>query len=524
MDNNAVAMRRRLFRFGGDRRFALLVNAIDDYAIFMIDPGGLVATWNVGAERMKGYAADEIIGQHFSCLYTDEECKLGEPARALRLARKRGRYKVEAWRLRKSGERFWADILLEPITDEAGVFLGYAKITRDLTERRAAQEAVASAREAVAQAQRLDAVGRLTGGVAHDFNNLLTVIRGNVDLLQRPSSDESRKASYLAAIADAAERASSLTAQLLAFARRQALKPIVLDCRITLEALLDMSRSLVGPNIKVTLSVPDAPCPVMVDPGQLDTAIINLILNARDAIVGQGEILIEVSRALPSRCDETTDDAGHIIISVRDDGSGIAPDDIPVVFEPFFTTKKDVLGTGLGLSQVFGFIKQSSGEVSVTSELGAGTEVTLMLPLSGELLHEPAEQVSALELLRKPERVLIVDDNEAIGRLASEVIVDMGCTTAVVADGQAALEELRRTSLPYDLVFSDIVMPGMTGLELGAEIRRIHPNTVVALTSGYSDILAKDGPFEFALLQKPYTARQLVAFIHGACHSLTAAG
>lgn len=512
---STVTTKDRLSHISGDRRFALLVDAIEDYAIYMIDPDGIIATWNRGAERMKGYGADEIIGQHFSCFYTAEERDQGEPLRALRLARETGAYKIEAWRLRKGGERFWADVLLDPIIDEAGAILGYAKVTRDLTERLAAQTAIASAREAVAQAQRMDAVGRLTGGVAHDFNNLLTVIRGNVDLLQGHVGNESPQAVYCAAIADAAKRASSLTAQLLAFARRQALKPVALDCRVTVEALMDMSQSLVGPNIAITLSVPVVSCPVMVDPGQLDTAIINLIVNARDAITGRGEVRISVKH-VPHPMEErgNVGGGGHITITVEDTGSGIPPDDIPLIFEPFFTTKSGVFGTGLGLSQVFGFISQSGGDVTVESTIGTGTAIRLWLPLTHEPLEAPVPHVSEPEAYRNTERVLVVEDNAAVGKLTIEVIGEMGCAAVLVGDGHAALEELRTTRLPYDFVFSDIVLPGMTGLELGAEVQRLYPDTRVALTSGYSDALVEEGPTAFAFIQKPYTAAQLVLFIH----------
>ncbi len=502
----------------GDRRFELLVTAVRDYAIYLLDRDGHVASWNAGAERFKGYTADEIVGQHFSRFYTEEDRAAGEPARALRTARDEGKYDIEAWRLRKDGTRFRASVLIDPIHDETGRLIGFAKVTRDLTERWHAQQAVERAREAMAQAQKMEAVGRLTGGVAHDFNNLLTVVRASVDLLKLPNLTPEKRDRYLAAISDTADRAAALTSQLLAFARRQPLRPELFDVAARLSALRSFLQTSVGPAVQVTVRTSDIAC-VNADLGQFEAALLNLAVNARDAmpVGGTLEIACEITVGLPAVRGHAPASGMFVAVRVTDSGSGIPPGAISRIFDPFFTTKGLNKGTGLGLSQVHGFAKQSGGEIDVSSVVGLGTTFTLYLPLaSGEQDVHPAPRrpVSVgMHAAPSTRRVLLVEDNEAVGRSATGMFEELGQAVTWAHDGEAALDMLETATETFDLVFSDVVMPGMNGLDLARRIAARWPELRVVLTSGYSDALANDGEHGFEFVRKPYSIEGLLGVI-----------
>ena len=383
---------RKLHEIGGDRRFELLVNAVRDYAIYLLDSEGHVASWNAGAERFKGYSADEIIGQHFSRFYTEEDRQAGEPQRALAQALATGKYEIEAWRQRKDGTRFRAGVLIDPVFDADGEHIGFAKVTRDLTERWQSQQEVERAREAMAQAQKMEAVGRLTGGVAHDFNNLLTVIRSSADLLKLPNLSEEKRRRYLDAISDTADRAAALTAQLLAFARRQPLKPEVFDVGERVQAMRPMIETSVGSTIRVTINGSETSL-IHADLNQFETALLNLIINARDAMPAGGALSVatRLLDALPKVRGHGGATGRFVAVRVEDNGSGIAPEALNHIFEPFFTTKALNKGTGLGLSQAHGFAKQSGGEIAVESRVGVGTTFTIYLPVAraGQVAGEP---------------------------------------------------------------------------------------------------------------------------------------
>jgi CheY-like chemotaxis protein len=345
----------------------------------------------------------------------------------------------------------------------------------------------------------MEAVGQLTGGVAHDFNNLLTVIRGSTELLRRPDLTEERRTRYLDAIADTADRAGKLTAQLLAFARRQALKPETFDTRHALRSLRDMMETLVGSMIRLVVDLPDGACCVHCDRTQFDTAIVNMVVNARDAMAGRGTLRIGVE------CGD-----GTVSVAIADTGTGIAAHEIDQIFEPFFTTKAVGAGTGLGLSQVFGFAKQSGGEIAVSSIEGQGATFTLSLPAAADDAV-PVEIGTIEPRAALPDNacILIVEDNPAVGAFAVEAFAEIGCRTAFVHSADAALAELATAPDAYDLVFSDVVMPGMSGIELSHEIARLYPALPVVLTSGYSDALAAGRADGRELLRKPYTLAEL---------------
>jgi PAS domain S-box-containing protein len=492
-----------------EQRFRLLVQGVRDYAICMLDPAGYVTNWNRGAEAIKGYRADEIVGQHFSRFYTEEDQQAGEPERALNTALTKGKYEVEAWRVRKDGSRFRAGVLIDAIRDEAGELIGFAKVTRDLTERWQAQQEMEKAREVLAQAQKMEALGRLTGGVAHDFNNLLTVIRSSVDLLKLPSLSQEKRAQYIDAISDTADRAAGLTSQLLAFARRQPLRPEVFDVAERLRAMRPIVETSVGSPIGVTIEA-DEPAHVDADLNQFETAVLNLVINARDAMPAGGELRISaaVVDGVPAVRNHGPAAGSFVAVRVEDNGSGIAPETLNHIFEPFFTTKALNRGTGLGLSQVHGFAKQSGGEIDVTSRPGAGTTFTLYLPVGrnlGEHAHAHAPPAPIRELDVSTLRILLVEDNETVGKFARNLLEELGQVVTWVQNGELALALLQESPGKYDLMFSDVVMPGINGVELARRVAALYPDIRIVLTSGYSHVLTSEGRHGFTLLRKPYS-------------------
>lgn len=389
----------------------------------------------------------------------------------------------------------------------------YAEATRRL-----------EAEEALKHGQRLEALGQLTGGVAHDFNNLLTVIRASVDLLRRPDLPEPRRLRYIDAISDTVTRAAKLTAQLLAFARRQNLKPEVFDAGQCVTTLTEMIGTLSGSPIEIVTSVPDQPCLVDADAGQFETALINMAVNARDAMAGKGRLTIMVratpllpNPATPGNPDQDPHASpyGYIAISIADTGVGIAQEQLGQIFEPFFTTKEVGQGTGLGLSQVFGFARQSGGEVTVESEVGKGSTFTLYLP---RVLRDDRPQQIAAENEARVDghgmSVLLVEDNAEVGTFATAALTELGYVTTLVGNAADALAQLTANAAGFDVVFSDVVMPGMSGIDLAREIRRRYFDLPVVLTSGYSHVLAQNGTYGFELLQKPYSIEQLAGVLH----------
>ncbi|KWV59917.1 hybrid sensor histidine kinase/response regulator [Bradyrhizobium macuxiense] len=380
------------------------------------------------------------------------------------------------------------------------------------------------AEEALRHGQRLEALGQLTGGVAHDFNNLLTVIRGSVDMLRKPDLPESRRLHYIEAISNTVNRAARLTSQLLAFARRQALKPEVFDVGESVRTLSEMVATLIGARIEIVTQVPDEPSLVNADPGQFETAIINMAVNARDAMNGAGRLTITVSRAdrLPSATTSTTSSHGHVAVSVADTGVGIPPERLERIFEPFFTTKEVGQGTGLGLSQVFGFAKQSGGEVDVVSEVGKGSTFTLYLPrVTNDGPPQSLLSSDAPPVGQTGASVLVVEDNPEVGKFAADALTQLGCNAVLVDNATHALQELATDARRFDMVFTDVVMPGMSGIELAKEIRRQGLNLPIVLASGYSQVLSQQGSSGFELLQKPYSIEQLAQMLHKVGRSLT---
>jgi len=403
------------------------------------------------------------------------------------------------------GERDF-DFGMRPVLDRHGNITGAVPEAVDITERRRGEEALR-------QSQKMEAIGQLTGGVAHDFNNLLTIIRSATDFLRRRELPEERRRRYVDAISDTVERASKLTAQLLAFARRQPLKPQIFNVGSQVEGVAQLVRPLVGGRIEIVVEVDDADCFTVADIAQFETALINLAINARDAMDGEGRLTIAVRKVqgIPSLRAQSARGGDYVAISVTDTGSGIAPDHLDSIFEPFFTTKEVGKGTGLGLSQAFGFAKQSEGDIAVTSTQGKGATFTIYLPQA----QSPAAEKEAAALTHEAAttgrgyRVLVVEDNDDVGQFSTELLEDLGYVVRRVANANAALAILGENEFAVDLVFSDVIMPGMNGVELAGTIRERYPGLPVVLTSGYSNVLAENAHRGFELIQKPYSVESL---------------
>jgi len=485
--------------FESEQRFRMLVQGVRDYAIYMLDTEGNVTNWNAGAEAIKGYSASEIVGQHFSRFYTPEDQERAEPKRALQTALHEGKYEREAWRVRKDGSLFFAHVVLDPIFDENGRHIGFAKVTRDITERVRAQEELEEAKISLLQSQKLQALGELTGGLAHDFNNLMTVVAGATDfLLRKPDLPLEKRQQYLESIAETAERATMLTNQLLAFGRRQAIKPIVVDLNVRLDALAEVLSRTLGSRIKVKLDLDRDIGRVEVDIAQLETAILNAAVNARDAMPGGGTLTL-ATRNLANA------EGPSVRLSISDTGDGMPADVVERAFEPFFTTKAVGKGTGLGLSQIHGFAAQAGGRAEIRSVEGEGTTVSIILPRTEREL-DIAAVGPAMSELPKGLCVLLVEDNAQVRQFAEGLLADLGCEVVSVDGARKALDKLQ--SEHFDFVLSDVVMPEMSGVELARRIRDDHPDVPVLLATGYSDEILRTGT-EFAVLAKPFGAADL---------------
>ena len=476
-----------------DSQFKLLVGGVTDYALYMLTPSGIVANWNAGGERIKGYAPEEIIGQNFSRFYTAADQAAGRPARALKIAQEAGHYEEEGLRVRKDGSFFWASVVIDPIRDAEGHLVGFAKITRDISERRAAQQKLEEVQRQLAESQKMEALGQLTGGVAHDFNNLLMIISGNLHKIRTEVASE-RALRALGAIETASQRAASLTSQLLSFARRQSVNPQAIDLAQRIMSVREVLTSALGRVISLEVDIQAGVWPVFVDPAEFETALLNLVINARDAMPDGGTITIS------ARNDSARDQVG---IWVADSGVGIPEDVVGRVFDPFFTTKPVGKGTGLGLSQVHGFVLQAGGAIEITSTLGKGTTVRMHLPrgtvAEGAEAESPDKPASTT--------VLLVEDNPAVADASTGLLEQLGYTVRWVSDAEAALQALEANGV--DLVFSDIIMPGkMDGLKLARVIRAKNPRLPILLTTGYSES-AENVRVDFPVLRKPYQLHEL---------------
>ena len=501
-----------------DDAFRLLVQSVVDYAIFMLDAEGHVTNWNPGAERIKGYKPKEIVGQHFSRFYTPEDRERGVPKRALETARKTGRYEAEGWRMRKDGTRFWASVVIDAVRGENGEILGFAKVTRDMTEKREAQLRLEESREQLFRSQKMEALGQLTGGLAHDFNNLLTAILGASDLASRNLEKPDKLRTLLDGIRNSAQRGASLTKQLLAFARAQPLDIKSVDLKSFLGDVTTLLRPSLRSNIELVIELADQLWKVDVDEGALELSLLNLAFNARDAMKDGGTLKISAINQLLEGKPEGLR-GNHVALRVADSGTGMSPETMDRVFEPFFTTKTFGEGTGLGLSQVFGFAKQLGGAVTVESKPNEGSAFIIYLPASKTA---PATDVSHANGVPARGRALIVEDDLLVAELAAGMFEELGFEPIVSHSAKEALEELAAGERPQ-VMFSDVVMPGgISGIELAHKVRTRFPELPILLTTGYSEDVG--GTHGFTILQKPYELDSLTRALAGVLRRELTAG
>jgi PAS domain S-box-containing protein len=488
-------------------QFRLLVQGVTDYAIYMLNPEGFVSSWNAGAQRIKGYAPEEIIGRHFSCFYTEEDRQAGLPRKTLEITRRDGRHEREGWRVRKDGTKFFANVVIDAIYNPDGSLLGFAKITRDITERRNAARELEETREVLLQAQKMEAIGHLTGGIAHDFNNLLMAIQGSLELLRRrlPGSDP-KIAQLIDNALQGTQRGTALTQRMLAFARRQELTLAPLDVRHVVGRMTNLLQSSLGPSIGIETQFPPKLPKVNADVNQLELAILNLAINGRDAMPKGGKITI----AATEHCDLPELRPGHYLcIRVIDTGIGMDEDTLSRATEPFFTTKGVGKGTGLGLPMVHGMAEQSGGKLVLKSRLGHGTTAELFLPVARGAT-ESLDEDKTIDLRAAPQKrltILTVDDDPLVALNTSALLEELGHTVYSVPSGMHALDILHRKG-DIDLLITDQLMPGMTGAELASTIRANRPELPIILATGYAELAPGEGK-GIPRLSKPFSQQDL---------------
>ncbi len=491
-----------------EEQFKRLVQGVTDYSLYMLTPDGKVASWNAGAQRIKGYTPEEIIGEHFSRFYTKEDRQNGEPERALATAAREGRFEKEGWRVRKSGERFWANVIIDAIREGEGEgegegeIIGFAKITRDITEQRNARIALDRTREALFQSQKMEAIGQLTGGIAHDFNNLLTAVIGSLEIADRRVSDESVKR-LIANAMRGAQRGAALTQRMLVFARRQPLDVQPVDIPSLVRGMRELLERSLGPSVLIETRFPLSLQLVKTDANQLEMALLNLLVNSRDAMPQGGPIIVA------ARSETVESDRGqlrpgpYVCLSVTDAGEGMDEKTLSRATDPFFTTKDVGKGTGLGLPMVHGLAQESGGELVLKSRIGQGTTAELWLPVA-ERSPVAAVKTRAPEPSQDPPKltVLVVDDDPLVLTNIAAMLEDIGHTVFEAASAHEALAILRRERA-IQLVLTDQAMPQMTGLQLVEEIKSGWPDLPVILASGFAELPPGADPL-LITLAKPF--------------------
>ena len=495
-----------------EQRFRLLVQGVTDYAIYMLSPEGLVTNWNSGAERIKGYTHDEIVGSHFSRFYTPEDQAAGVPKRALSTAGEVGRFEAEGWRVRKDGTRFWAHVIIDAIYDDEGKLMGFAKITRDLTEKKRTAEALEAANAALYQAQKMESIGQLTGGIAHDFNNLLSVLSSGLEVLAMQRGGEGGDSRTIDSMRRAVDRGARLTQQLLAFARQQPLQAETRSLNRIITGFEPVLRRAGNSNIEFVVDLDRKAHSAVIDSARFESALLNLVVNARDAMPDGGRIVIATRNVTLDHHEAGSLPAGEYVkVTVSDTGTGMPREVVGRAFEPFFTTKEVGKGTGLGLSQVYGFIKQSDGEVVIESCEGEGTTIAIYLPaVVSDAQEDKRSHV---------ERVLIVEDEPDLMDVAASLFTSMGYDVLTASSGREAMDVLEQRDV--DILFTDVVMPnGMDGLELASYTRTHYPDTKIMLASGYPLPALKQrhgqNLNDFAFVNKPYRLADLARTLRSA--------
>jgi PAS domain S-box-containing protein len=496
-----------------DDSYRLLVEAVIDYAIYMLDAKGFITSWNPGARRLKGYSTAEILGQHFSQFYSDADRAAGLPGRALETAATAGKFENEGWRIRKDGTRFWAHVVIDPIRDPSGTLIGYAKVTRDLSERKLAEEQLVRAREELFQSQKLESIGRLTGGIAHDFNNLLMAVLGSLELLRKRIPNNPSVLPLLENAMSAAQRGAALTQRMLAFARRQELNPEPVDVNLLVRGMVDLLQRSLGPTILIETRFPPELAPALADPHQLELAILNLAVNARDAMPTGGSLSLSAREMFVSE-REIGGPSYYVCISVRDNGEGMDEETLVRAMEPFFTSKGVGKGTGLGLSMVHGMANQSGGRLVLNSSVGKGTTAEIWLPVAATIPLRVHDRPSLKEdsiLQARSLVVLAVDDDTLVLMNTAEMLAELGHKVLQAHSGKEALEIIAREG-HVDLVITDQAMPHMSGAQLAKELRARWPELAIVVATGYAE-LPPEADSSLMKLSKPFGLDELQAAV-----------
>ena len=499
--------------FESEERFRYLVQGVTDYAIYMLSPTGIVSNWNLGAERIKGYSANDIIGKHFSLFLTPEDIAAGLPERALTTAKREGRYEHEGWRIRKDGSRFRAHVIIDAIHNDAKELIGFAKITRDITDKYNAEEALAKANIALFQSQKMDALGKLTGGIAHDFNNLLSVISSSLEVFGLSPID-ARQVKMVESMKRAIARGATLTQQLLSFARQQPLKSEPHDINKLIHSFEPMLVKACNSSIQFITDLNTDISTVKIDAAGFEAALLNLMVNARDALPQGGSIQLKTEKVKLTQHEIGSLIEGlYVKVSVQDNGTGISSEALPHILEPFFTTKEIGKGTGLGLSQVYGYIVQSEGDITIDTQVGKGTTISLYFPImkSNQEVDEKPYQ--------KELKALIVDDEPDLLIAAAELFKSMGYSVLTASSAEEAMEKLWQTE-GISILFTDILMPGgMNGIDLAREAHQFDPHIKIILASGYPFPILQnehDGIDDFSFINKPYRLADIAKCLRSA--------
>jgi PAS domain S-box-containing protein len=479
--------------------------------ILIVDPDKRMTTWNRAGEQMFGWTASELIGRRYP-LVSNADFPAFEKL-FNRVMSGEGFTGVEATRLHKDGSTIPVRMHTAPMRDPDGRVTGAMALLEDLRETRKLEEQVR-------HSQKMEAIGRLAGGVAHDFNNLLAVMLGMTELLgmDRELGSESRE--HVAEIRSCAESGRQITAQLLAFGRREVVQPRLEDLHLTLRSDLQLLRRLIGDAVEIDIDLAPGPAWVRIDPAQFDQILLNLAVNARDAMPEGGRLRVTTRRL---REPDELDEPDLLELEIADSGTGIAPEVLPHVFEPFYTTKPQGQGTGLGLATVYGIVRAAGGSIEVESEPGHGARFRISFPLVDQDVPEPTLQRSRSSIPRGHERLLLVDDEPSVRRSTGKLLASLGYAVETAGGGEEALALLGRTRV--DLVLSDLAMPQMSGTELAARIRERHPELPIVFMSGNLDseqLRSEISEGHAVFLQKPVTLAALASCVRQVLDTVTA--
>lgn len=501
-----------------EERFRLIVESLQDYAVFMMDPEGRITLWNRGAEKIRGWTQEEVVGSFFSCFYSAEEQAEHRPVDVLLQTIAAGRYEEEGWLRRKDGSRFWANVVYTTVKDDKGAVIGFSAVTRDLTERKQAEDELQrlnvelekhiaeqteelirtiaqreKLHEQLLQAQKMESIGTLAGGIAHDFNNLLNVILGYASVLKEPPVNPSLVSANIDVIKETVNRGSALVRQLLALARKTETKFERVELNGLLKGLLALLRETFPKTIDVQLQLePDLPY-LRGDPNQLHQALLNLSLNARDAMPDGGVLRLKTATVagvdLRARFQEARD-GQYVQLSAADSGFGIDEGIKPRIFEPFFTTKPQGQGTGLGLSVVYGITTGHGGFIDVTSEPGEGTTVDIYLPVAAESAAiaeslASGEAGSTQPLAGAGQKILFVEDEPRQLHLMQKFLAREGFEVLTAKDGAEAVQTYFQYRQEIDLVVLDLGLPKLNGWEAYKMMKEANPTVKAIFATGF---------------------------------------